>query len=596
MRVLCLIPFLVLGSGCARLAAPSKSDGGRSFLIRIDLAAGRPILLTSWKLRNGDGIDGADPTLDDSSWTPVGLADFRQATRGVHWYRTSLILQGESAETEIPAVKVINLPRAAELYWDGRRLGANGQVGRSRAEERSGLVVWTVRIPPPDARVGIHVLALRTSNWGGRARSPMFGISWGNVSVLEAADRSSTDRQLLYMGIFLTAGLFCLALYIGGGRHRSYLVFFFYTLMQFLSTAAAYAVDSAGLTFPLYHVLIPIDMGWPFVEGLFLNLFFLFHFDIPRKALHVAAMAAALAVLSLSGVQAVAGNLLNNLAMSLYGAGLLFFALRRKKPGSASAFSGLLLLLAVEAYAAVVVLASLRDWPSPKFLFSLGQGGFLAFIILAISMTIRAQNRRFEALRLRSQRLENELLKNSIQPHFIMNTLHSIKSWCKSDPEQADHLIEALAEEFRIVNDISTEREIPLEEEIRLCRYHLQLMGLRRAAHYELLVEGETEGVLIPPLIIHTLVENGLTHAYEPGQNGVFRLDVRQSGSRLEFRLTNDGSPATGPEEGAEDSAKEGLGMKYVKARLEECWPGRWSLAAGRSDGLWDVRIAISIE
>jgi len=43
-------------------------------------------------------------------------------------------------------------------------------------------------------------------------------------------------------------------------------------------------------------------------------------------------------------------------------------------------------------------------------------------------------------------------------------------------------------------------------------------------------------------LIIHTLIENGLTHAYEPGEDGTFRLEVHGDGRRLEFRLTNDGS------------------------------------------------------
>jgi len=506
------------------------------------------------------------------------------------------MLEGEAGRTDIPAFKVVNLPMAAELFWDGELLGANGRVGRDRAGERAGRVVWTVKIPPSKFGPGRHVLALRTSNWGGRFHSSMFGLTLGDASALEAAIRSSTDRQLLYMGIFLTAGLFCLALYIGTGRHRSYLIFFFYTLMQFLSTTVTYAVDATGLTFSLYHLVLPLEGGWSFVHGLFLNLFFLFHFDIRRKVLHLGLMGAALAALSLSRAPAVAGNVFNNLAMSMYAAGLVFFALRRKRPGSAAAFSGLLLLLAVDAYTSLFILAGYPDWPSPKFLFSIGQGGFLACVILSISMTIRDQSRRFEALRLRSQRLENELLKKSIQPHFIMNTLHSIKSWSDRDPEKAERLIEALAEEFRIVNRVSGEREIPLEEEIRLCRHHLELMGLRRAARYNLLVEGETEGLDIPPLVLHTLIENGLTHAYEPGEDGTFRLEVRADGSRREFRLTNDGSRLArlGEGDAPADSAEDGMGLKYVKARLEESRPGGWSLASGLREGKWEVRIVIS--
>ncbi len=583
---------LVAASIGLALTAVRPSFGGTpSSSQRIDPAAGRIVALQAWKTRGGDAAEWARPDGDDASWISAGWQDFRSVAPGIRWYRASLYLLSAPGKTMMPAVRFVNLPMAVEVYWDGERLGENGRVGRDRASEKPGRVVWTVKIPPAAAGPGLHVLALRTSNWGGRSRAAMFGISWGDAYALEAASRSSTDRQLLYAGVYLTACLFCLALYIGTGRHRSYLIFFFYTLIQFLSTAVSYAVDAAGLTFTAYYSLLPVELGWPFVQGLFLNLFFLYHFDLPRKIVHVLMMGAILAPLTWHGLNSMSGNISTTLAMSLYAAGLLFYALRRRKPGAAAALAGVGILAAVSIYTSIFILAPSETWVSPKFLFSVGQGGFLACVILAIALTIRAQSRRFEALRLRSQRLENELLKKSIQPHFIMNTLQSIKSWYARDAGRAERLIESLAEEFRIINRVSGEAEIPVEDEIRLCRHHLELMGLRRAARYDLQVEGMTEGVTIPPMILHTLIENGLTHAYEPREDGNFRLEVLRQAKRREFRLTNDGSRLARPKAETGESAREGMGLKYVKARLEESGPRRWSLESGMKDGLWEVRI-----
>ncbi|RYY54784.1 MAG: regulator, partial [Chitinophagaceae bacterium] len=112
-----------------------------------------------------------------------------------------------------------------------------------------------------------------------------------------------------------------------------------------------------------------------------------------------------------------------------------------------------------------------------------------------------------------SSRLQLELIKKNIQPHFLRNTLTSMMDWVEESPKEGARFIQALAAEFTIMNEISEMTLIPIGKEIELCRQHLSVMGFRKEINYVWEQSGIDETQLIPPAIIHTLLENGITHS-----------------------------------------------------------------------------------
>jgi hypothetical protein len=186
----------------------------------------------------------------------------------------------------------------------------------------------------------------------------------------------------------------------------------------------------------------------------------------------------------------------------------------------------------------------------------------------------------------RSQRLELELLKKTIQPHFLMNTLTAIRSWLMEEPKKSIRLIDALGEELRPIFNHSGARLITMGEEIAVCRAHLEVMGLRLDRAYSLEVTGIAGDEPIPPLVFHTMIENAFTHG-DPEEFSHFSI-VRESvpgRTRYIFSLDTPGEDA--------DHGREGTGTRYIRSRLEESFPGRWSLAYGRYEGRWRVIIEI---
>jgi LytS/YehU family sensor histidine kinase len=226
------------------------------------------------------------------------------------------------------------------------------------------------------------------------------------------------------------------------------------------------------------------------------------------------------------------------------------------------------------------------------YFFNFAFNGFATTMVICTSFSISMQFARKEKsereAQLRSARLENELLKKNINPHFILNTLTSIIVWLRKDSNSAIKLIEALAEEFRMINQISALKQIPINQEIDLCKTHLKIMSYRKGADYKMETLNIEESDNIPPMIFHTLVENGLTHGYENKTGGTFKLQRVKKSDCVQYILSNDG------DFNSEDSKNStGFGLRYIKSRLEESYPNRWIVNSNKSAQGWETIIEI---
>ncbi|RPI12724.1 MAG: hypothetical protein EHM58_19790 [Ignavibacteriae bacterium] len=139
-----------------------------------------------------------------------------------------------------------------------------------------------------------------------------------------------------------------------------------------------------------------------------------------------------------------------------------------------------------------------------------------------------------------------------------------------------------------MINQISALKQIPVSQEIELCRVHLKIMSYRKGADYKMESSDIDEQDTIPPMIFHTLVENGLTHGYENKIAGTFKLQRIKNSDCIKYILTNDGEFNS-----EEPKGSTGFGAKYIKGRLEEVYPNRWKFFSNRSAHGWESIIEI---
>ncbi|MBM9548456.1 histidine kinase [Leptospira sp. 201903074] len=185
-----------------------------------------------------------------------------------------------------------------------------------------------------------------------------------------------------------------------------------------------------------------------------------------------------------------------------------------------------------------------------------------------------------------SSRLEVELLKNNIHPHFLLNSINATIIWLDEDPETAKQLLTALSDELRAILKLTNKKTISISEEINICKRYLEIMSLRKESKFEFKTEGVSSKDMIPPIVLLTLVENGVTHGYQGKNSGVFTLKKKKDKNKTKYILFNDGLPTT-------KSDSLGTGMKYIKSRLQEAFPNKWDFTSKMVTGGWENTITV---
>src|SRR3546814_13376856 len=120
-----------------------------------------------------------------------------------------------------------------------------------------------------------------------------------------------------------------------------------------------------------------------------------------------------------------------------------------------------------------------------------------------------------------AQRLELDLLKQHLKPHFLMNTLTALAGWIEESPHPAVRMVDALADEFRTLVDVSGRALIPLAAELALCRAHLAAMGFRRDQAFVLDARLDQDSPAVPPAVLPPLFEKAFTHGSHAWQTFV---------------------------------------------------------------------------
>ena len=182
----------------------------------------------------------------------------------------------------------------------------------------------------------------------------------------------------------------------------------------------------------------------------------------------------------------------------------------------------------------------------------------------------------------KKQELEYRMLQNEVNPHFIYNTLNSIR-WMATI-QHATGIAEMVTAFARLTKSISkgTEKLVPLQEELALLNDYFTIQQYRYGGDLEIEVsriedERLCQDCMIPRFTLQPLVENAIFHGLEPkGGHGSVLLDISTdpaTGDVL-LRLTDDGI---------------GMPPDVVAHLLDEPTEAKEKAEKFRHVGLWNV-------
>jgi len=171
--------------------------------------------------------------------------------------------------------------------------------------------------------------------------------------------------------------------------------------------------------------------------------------------------------------------------------------------------------------------------------------------------------------------IEQRLLRAQVNPHFIFNSLNSIKGYMLNrKTEEAATYLDKFATLMRLNLHNSRESFISLADDIHALKIHMELENLRfpHKFNFNIYVDEDIdpERIYVPPLLVQPYVENAILHGLlkKEGQ-GLLNIRFEKKESKLHITVQDDGIGRAASIEHKPGNKKESLGMKLTLERLE---------------------------
>ncbi len=171
-------------------------------------------------------------------------------------------------------------------------------------------------------------------------------------------------------------------------------------------------------------------------------------------------------------------------------------------------------------------------------------------------------------------------LKNQVNPHFLFNSLNSIRTLVDVDPEEGKRTITNLSKFLRntlVKSELST---IPLQDELQIVQDYLSLEKVRfdERLQVQFAIGSETLDYKIPPMVVQTLVENGIKHGISKLKTGGIII-IRSYVEDKQLIISIENSGKYDP-----SLQSEGVGMKNTAQRLRLLFGNNATLAITNTD------------
>ncbi len=210
-------------------------------------------------------------------------------------------------------------------------------------------------------------------------------------------------------------------------------------------------------------------------------------------------------------------------------------------------------------------------------------------LVEMIMLKVRKQVIEHENDRLRLANLEarHQQLKQQLHPHFLFNSLNTLKTLIKKKPDQAEDYLMKLSDLLRFSIYANNEEVVPVEKELELCINYLQMQQVRFGAalafSFDIPESLKATGKL-PVYSIQLLAENAIKHNTLTLQQP---LHIRISGDNGSGKITvsNNMQPKLSIEDG------NGVGLSNLAERYRLL--GKAGLEISRGQGEFSVTIKL---
>ena len=202
-------------------------------------------------------------------------------------------------------------------------------------------------------------------------------------------------------------------------------------------------------------------------------------------------------------------------------------------------------------------------------------------------------NREYERSRaslLLASKAQLQMLRYQINPHFLFNSLNSIQGLMYQDLKKADLMLTELSEFLHYTLKFNTDIYVSLEDEFEIIEKYLFVEKIRfdERLDYSIQLPAAFKKEKILCFLTQPFVENAIKHGMKSSPYNKIEIVVEASvdGPNLVIIVTNTGK-------WKENEGDDTTGIKNVKERLDNAYPGNYSLNI--SDETGHVKVEIKV-
>lgn len=175
-----------------------------------------------------------------------------------------------------------------------------------------------------------------------------------------------------------------------------------------------------------------------------------------------------------------------------------------------------------------------------------------------------------EIKNLKWQAVKNEIelnrLISQLNPHFVFNSMNSIRALIDEDPKLAKQAVTELSNVLRNSLLMGKKTMVAFSEELKMVKDYLSLEKIRFEEKLQIIIKVDDDcmNFLVPPLMIQTLVENGIKHGTSKlPEGGTLELQAQLEGNKLKVTIYNSGFYDE------QATSETGFGISNTKQRLD---------------------------
>jgi two-component system LytT family sensor kinase len=207
----------------------------------------------------------------------------------------------------------------------------------------------------------------------------------------------------------------------------------------------------------------------------------------------------------------------------------------------------------------------------------------------------KSRDQEIRNIKLTSSRNEVELqnLRSQLNPHFMFNSMNSIRALIDEDPVNAKIAVTKLSNLLRSTLIAGRKDLLPLQEELEIVKDYLDLEKIRfeERLDFKFEVDPSLKQKKFPPLLLQTLVENAVKHGISQiAKGGLVIITGFREGDELVLVVLNSG--VYRPDLTTDST---GIGLENSKRRLDLMFGPEGKLTIGNADNMVKTQIRLPI-